>query len=113
MSVDYSAGAGIGYEITKEITKESTRELIKKDWYDEIDEFIRCFFDDSDDNCKVFEVGEGSYTGDDNELFLVTKTEIDKSTDLKEIKKELDSIVEKYGFVVVGEFGLHWGLEVH
>lgn len=96
MGVDYTPKAGFGYQIEFDI-----------DNYDEFDELI--------DNSifKLLEVGEGNYTGEDNEWFLVFQKPLEYGLDLAKKKDELDAFIKENNIKTISDFAFHVGLLVN
>ena len=102
MGIDYDPEYGIGYEIS---TPEYDEEEYCSDdeWFDEHLE--------EETGCKYLKVGD-YVSGSNFEYYIVTSKKIDENTNLKEIKEELDSILDKYNIGKVSEFGLVGGLRI-
>jgi hypothetical protein len=111
MSVSYDSNYGIGYKL----------ERIKEPCSEEIEsfvEYIECFlFGNGSDAYKlfeVFEVGEGSYTLDVNDIYIVIKRDYSSGFELLEKDKEaLDLFIDQNKIKTIGCFGLFGGLLVH
>ena len=99
MGVDYSSCFGIGYKVAEKVFENDTY----------MDEFL-------DDLCKdkfaYFETGEGSYTGESNEWYVVLKKPFEKTLDLTEQKDELYNFLTDNDIEIIEDFGLQGGLRV-
>jgi hypothetical protein len=100
MGVDYRSRFGIGYKISEKVFEDDTY----------MDQYL-------DDLCKdkytYFETGEGSYTGNSNEWYVVLKNPFEKTLDLSEQKDTLYNFLTDNNIEIIGDFGLQGGLHVY
>lgn len=109
MGVDYSGHYGIGVQVKvidfeDENTPKEIREL--DNMYEFLDETLK-------DGYSWFEVGEGSYTGEENSFFVKIQEPFKNGFDLTLIKDEFMEYVKSIGLTPIGEFGSIGGLEVY
>lgn len=110
MGVDYSGHYGIGIEV-------EPIDFEDENLSSEIAE-LECmseFLDEKLDAEKYgwFEVGEGNYTGNDNDYYVeVHKPFDDGFAELEKKKAELLNHLKEIGLTPKGEFGAIGGLEV-
>ena len=64
------------------------------------------------DKFKYFETGEGSYTGESNEWYVVLKIRLKKTLDLTEQKEELYKFLTDNDIEIIEDFGLQGSLHV-
>lgn len=111
MGVDYIGHYGLGFGIetidfeSNEISKD-VKEL--ETMWDLLDEKIDF------DKYNWFEVGEGSYTGEENEFYIIIKEP--SFTCMEKLTKERDELIKhiyKIGLNVNTGFGVFGGLEVY
>lgn len=98
MGVDYSAHYGIGIKI-------QTFEI--EDKFDFLDENLN-------EKYTWFETGEGSYTGEENEFYVILKDD----SNLLEINLSVEKVkllnhLKEIGIETIGEFGIVGGLEIY
>ena len=104
MSVDHDANYGIGYQVVANEDLDDTEDL-----EDGLDEYIR---ENMGDGFEVFESGAGSYTGDDNDVYIAISNPFKNTLDLSKAKQNLDNEVARLNLEPQGEFGLVGGLLV-
>lgn len=104
MGVDYSANYGIGFKVEPSETLRDT--LANKDSYilEYIDEIL-------EDKYTYFEVGDASYTGGENTVYVVLA---DEKTPFNLIDSELDELENLLTSkdLIVSERGLVGGLNI-
>lgn len=103
MGVDYTPNHGIGYKIVGvecEVDEDSS-----------VNEYLYELISNTK-NIRYFETGEGNYTGEDNEMFIVIKKPLEYGLDLTQKKKELDLFISENKIIVEGEFDICGGLLV-
>ena len=103
MGVDYDGMVGVGYQVTE------SDELTEKDLEEGLAEYL---YDKVGDGFEYFEVGEGCYTDDDNEIYIVVKDAFKDGLDLTSKKKALDDELKRLKVKAVGDFGDVGGLYV-
>lgn len=108
MGVDYSAHYGLGFKIKLiEFDDELTEETEKTFTTNLLDEKL------DQDNYGWFEVGEDTYGGPENELFVyILEPFKDGLSNLEFLKTKLVSHLNEIGISPDGEFDLQGGLEV-
>ena len=57
-------------------------------------------------------VGEGNYTGEQDDLFIEIDDVFSDGLDLTGKKKLFDEFIKKHNFETIGDFGLIGGIEV-
>jgi len=103
MGVDYDANYGIGYKVTE------SDDLPEEELEDGLTEYI---YGNVDDAFEHFEVGEGNYTGEENDNYIVVKDAFKDGLDLTSKKKALDDELKRLKLEPVGEFADVGGLNV-
>ena len=100
MGVDYKSRFGIGYKIAEQIFEDDT-----------------CMYEYLEDLCedkfKYFETGEGDYTGESNEWYVVLINPFLESLDLTKRKEELFNFLSENNIEIIGDFGLVGGLHIY
>lgn len=99
MGVYYTSIFGIGYKIAEKVFEDDTC----------MDEYLD---DMCNDKFKYFQTGEGDYTGESNEWYVVLKNPFEKTLDLTDQKNELYNFLTDNGIEIIGDFGLKGGLYV-
>lgn len=98
MGVDYTGHYGIGVEV---------------DTKDEEDDIYDLMDDKLNEAYEWFSVGEGNYTGEKNQIFVVIKDPFeDGFAELEAKKDKLLAHIEDIELEAIGEFGAVGGLEV-
>ena len=93
MGVDYTANFGIGFKIKK---------------YDDFEELIE---ENLNNKYSWFEAGDESYTGIENEHYIVVKEPFKHGfNNLETVKNELESHLIDIGLAIDGDFGVVGGL---
>jgi hypothetical protein len=103
MGVDYNANYGIGYQVkgSDDIPEDQLEYGLAEYLYGKLgDEF------------EHFEVGEGNYTGEENDIYIVVKSAFKDGLDLTAKKKALDEEIKRLKLEPVGKFGDVGGLYV-
>jgi len=103
MGVDYDGNYGIGYKVTE------SDDISEAELEDGLAEYL---YGKVGDGFEHFEVGEGCYTGDKNDIFIVIKDAFKDGLDLTSKKKALDDELTRLKLTPVGEFGDVGGLYV-
>lgn len=111
MGVDYKASFGLGVEIKNFEFKKAL--LLPEDPPDlDICELMESFTVPND--LRLLESGDGGYTGDDNEYYIVLKDPLSNGiSGLKEKSDYLISWVRDQGFTTPDEIELVGGLHVY
>ena len=116
MGVDYYANYGIGQQVKfiDDFNKENINieGLDNNDFEGFRDFCYELFYLDITDDFRFFEVGEGAYSGENNEIYIVLKEPFKNGFDLAEVKESFEKFIKSYGFETIGDFGLVGGLEV-
>ena len=99
MGVEYYANYGIGYKV---VEKEEELE----------DGLAGYLYGKVGDAFEHFEVGEGSYTGETNDFYIVIKNAFKDGLDLTEKKAQLDEELKRLKLLPDSEFGDVGGLFV-
>jgi len=104
MGVDYDANFGIGYRLKNKFFEddENGEEFDMESYLDDV----------ITDDFRYFKTGSGSYTGEENEYYLVIKNPFETGLDLTEKKKLLDDFLAKNDLEVDGDFDVVGGLHV-
>ena len=98
MGVDYSASYGIGYRIQEPKLKKKYN-------------CVKEYFEEILVGSKFVYFATGNELSNSNiEYYIVAQDNLNENTDLKSIKLELDSILNKNKIKSDGEFGLVGGL---
>ena len=104
MGVDYSGHYGIGFKVLlPELPEDHEFFEDERFWLDDI---IEKRFD-------WFEVGEGMYTGEDNEIYICIKDPFENGLDITEKTNELISFLNEYNIKFEGDINEVGGLEVY
>ncbi len=103
MGVDYSGNYGIGYQVTgsDEIPDAELEEGLSEYLYNKVG-----------DGFQHFDVGSGSYTGEENDYYIVVKDAFKDGLDLTAKKKAIDDELKRLKLEPVGDFGDVGGLSV-
>ena len=111
MGVDYTGHYGIGIQIENVDFEDENKELEFKD-FDDIWEYLEEKL--NEDEYSYFEVGEASYCGGDNDLYIEIVDVFNYGlNNLEEQKNNLLIKIKELGLETKGDFGLVGGLEVH
>lgn len=102
MGVDYTAIFGMGYQVAEKVLDEDD------DFY--MDEFLESL---CEDKFEYFDTGQGSYTGECNQWYVVLKDPLKETLDLTEQKNELLKFLNDNEIDIIGNFGLQGGLLIH
>lgn len=106
MGVDYSARFGLGFKV-------NFKEDIVNEEYGEVEdefEYLQWLAEGTD--FRTFEIGEGSYTGEQNDMYVVLKDPFDKRDGLYTKELELKTFLDKNGICYEGEFDVVGGLHI-
>lgn len=98
MGVDYNANFGIGYKVVDARTEEQIEEV-------EFLYYLEEELEKTDYWC--FETGDGWYTGNENEFFVVLKEPFKNGVDLTEDKMLLGRKLKSLDVEIDGDFDLH------
>lgn len=107
MGVDYSGHYGIGQQIKVVDFDENEKPR-------GFEEYLYELFDKKDETkgFSFFKVGEGNYTGKQDDLFIEVDNVFSDGLDLTGKKKLFDEFIKKHNFETIGVFGLIGGIEV-
>ena len=105
MSVDYDAEFGIGYEVKASENIEGIEEM-----EDGLEEYLYLRLDAN--KYRMFQVGEGSCTGDENDFYVCVKKPFKDGFDVTKHKAELEKHLSEIGVDYIGDFDLVGGLHV-
>ena len=102
MSVEYRAEFGIGYQINID-NKEEPNDYLET-----------LFINDSNLNkdFTFIEIGDGDYTGEKNDWFIILKDPNDKLNDLSKYKLKLEILLKKHNISTINDFGVVGGLYI-
>lgn len=103
MGIDYDANFGLGYQV------EPSDEISEEDLEEGLAEYL---WGELGSDFDHFEVGRGSYSGEEDDCFVVTKEEINERSDLQAIKAALDKELERLRVEPVSTFTIVGGLRV-
>ena len=104
MSVDYTGHFGIGYEIIE------SDKISDEDIEEGLSEYLHEI--DIDKRFSFFQVGSGSYTGEENKHYLIVKNPFSCGLDLSRMKIILDNEIGRLRLESIGEFKVVGGLEM-
>ena len=108
MGVDYTANYGIGVKLESLDFEELNLEDIEC-----MDEYLDELPEPEGIETEYFEVGEGSYTGEDNDYYLCIKSPMNEG--VRELKKKIDlfgNYLRRNNIKYVGKVDLVGGLNV-
>lgn len=103
MSVDYSANFGIGYKVS--LSDEELGEL-GTHMADFLEETLKLT------NYMYFETGEGAYTGEDNDFYVILNHEQPLEYVMEDLE-DLEHFLTDNGIKICSDGGLVGGLLVH
>ncbi len=103
MGVDYDGNYGIGYKI------QASGDVTADELEDGIAEFI---YGKLAEGSSHFQVGDGCYSGEEDEQYIVVDDAFEGGLDLAEKKALLDVELKRLRLVPIGYFGCVGGLYV-
>ena len=102
MGVDYYASYGIGFKVNFESDNEEYESL-----YEYLEENL------NDGKYRYFEVGSGSYTGQEDDVYIVIKEPFkDGYNNIESLGKELRQHLKELGLFIHNELDVVGGLRV-
>lgn len=114
MGVDYTGHYGVGVQIKFDNLKEKISFEYNVD-IDEAEGYYLEYLDTlvNNTNYDYFEVGEGAYTGHENDYYLCIKDPFSDSYDITDKVIELNYFCDKVGLIRVGNVDEIGGIEMH
>lgn len=103
MGVDYNGNYGVGYQVV-------AGDNIAQDEIE--DGIVEYLYSKVEGDFDHFQVGAGSYSGEEDECFIVIKDAFSDGLDLTKKKEALDEELKRLKLKPVGEFGDVGGLYV-
>ncbi len=77
------------------------------------DEFLGNFFEKKFTyGFNYFKIGEGNYTGEQDDYFIEIENVFSNGLNLTKKKKKFDKFIKKHRFKTIGKFGLIGGVEM-
>lgn len=105
MGVEYSGNYGIGVRVKdKEFEQES-------EWFEDFWGYLDDVLEDT--SYSYFEVGEGSYTGESNDIYVCIDNPFDNGYDIRDKVSAFKSFLAEKGIEYYGDVDEIGGLNVY
>lgn len=114
MGVDYSGNYGVGVQVEFDNLYEAIAEKYKVD-VESASDYITDYLDDliTGTDYNYFELGEGFYTGQPNEVYIEINDVFKDGYDISDKVSNLIKFCEDNGLTMVGEVDVVGGLEIY
>ena len=114
MGVDYTGHYGVGVQIKFDNLKEKISFEYNVD-IDDVEGYYLEYLDTlvNNTNYNYFEVGEGAYTGHENDYYIYIQNPFEDGYNIESKVKELESFCDKVGLIRVGNVDEIGGIEVY
>lgn len=114
MGVDYSGNYGVGVQVEFDNLYNVIAEKYEVDT-DDAEEYALEYLDEllEGTNYNYFEVGDGNYSGQQNEVYIEINDVFKDGYDIREKVTNLIKFCEDNGLTMIGEVDVVGGLEIY